>query len=90
MTESLQTNQKLTMRILNDFKCAKGHVSELYRESLCKAVDCPICGLEAVRLIPAVRTYLDPISGDFPGATMKWAKNRQEQIKQERKDSGES
>ena len=26
----------------------------------------------------------------FPGATMKWAKNRQEQIKQERKDSGES
>ena len=78
------------MLMLNDFKCGKGHVNELFIDSKEREVDCPNCDLKAVRLIPAVRTYLDPISGDFPGATMKWAKNRQEKIKQERKDNPDS
>jgi len=35
-------------------------------------------------MISAVQCTLDPLSGDWPGATMKWAKNRQDQIKRER------
>jgi len=77
------------MRIINDFKCADGHVNELYRDSSLQSTDCPDCALQAVRLMPAVRTHLDPISGDFPGATMKWARSREAQIKRERKDSGD-
>jgi hypothetical protein len=38
----------------------------------------------ASRMISAVQCTLDPLSGDWPGATMKWAKNRQDQIKRER------
>ena len=75
------------MRILNDFRCSNGHTAELFRESSEKETDCPECGEIAVRLIPAVKTHLDPLSGDFPGATMKWAKSREAQIKQERKDN---
>ena len=33
----------------------------------------------------APRSKLDPHSGDFAGATIKWAKQRQKQIEIERK-----
>ena len=33
----------------------------------------------------SVNFSLDPISGDFPDATRKWAKHREMTIKQERK-----
>jgi hypothetical protein len=39
----------------------------------------------AQRIISPVRCSLDHISGEFPGATMKWAKQRQQKIKLERK-----
>jgi hypothetical protein len=37
------------------------------------------------RIISAPTVVLDPISGAFPGATMKWARDRQQKIKKERK-----
>ena len=36
-------------------------------------------------MISPVRSKLDPISGDFLGATVKWMKNREQKLKQERK-----
>ena len=43
------------------------------------------CGgiLEKVILTPAT-VSLDPISGDFPGATRKWAKGREKKMEKER------
>lgn len=73
--------------MLFDFKCSKGHVTEKLVSSDTKEITCPDCGSDALRQISAVRTKLDPISGDFPGATMKWARQREEQIKHERKTS---
>jgi hypothetical protein len=46
---------------------------------------CPECGNDSSRIISAATVVLDPISGAFPGATMKWARDRQQKIKKERK-----
>ena len=74
------------MRVLNDFECPEGHRFERFIDSESKETRCD-CGLMATKVLSAPRVYLDPISGDFPGATMKWARQRQEQIKAERKSS---
>ena len=47
--------------------------------------DCPDCGKPCNMKISAVRSALDPISGDFPGETMKWEKKREGKMAQERK-----
>jgi hypothetical protein len=73
------------MKRMFEFRCVKDHVTEKYIDDDIKVVQCPHCGNDASRIISAVRTALDPISGDFPGATMAWERNRQEKIKQERK-----
>ena len=73
--------------MLFDFKCGRDHVTEKLVKSDVKEITCPVCKNKALRQISAVRSKLDHISGDFPGATMKWAKQRQQQIKHERKTS---
>lgn len=73
--------------MLFDFKCEKGHVTEKLVRSDTKEITCPECDSPALKQISAVRSKLDHISGDFPGATMKWAKQREQKIKQERKTS---
>jgi hypothetical protein len=73
--------------MLFDFKCDSDHVTEKLVKSDTTDIECPVCGNKALRQISAVRTKLDPISGDFPGATMRWAKQREQQIKHERKTS---
>jgi len=73
------------MRMLFDFKCPENHIAEHYVSSDVTEFLCSECGLTATRIISPVRAKLDPISGDFPGATIKWAKNREQQIKHERK-----
>lgn len=70
------------MRILSDFKCPQGHVTEKLTES--REITCH-CGEAAERQISGTRIKLDPISGHFPGETMKWAKMRERQIKHEQK-----
>jgi hypothetical protein len=45
---------------------------------------CPECETPAHMKISAVRSALDPISGDFPGATMKWENNRKQKMAQEK------
>lgn len=73
------------MRRMYDFRCTDNHTFEALVSDDVTELPCRTCSLTAPRIISPVRTMLDPISGDFPGATMKWAKNRQEQIKLERK-----
>lgn len=69
-----------------DFQCEQGHINEAFvRNDELGDRPCPDCGGNSSRMIAAPRTVLDPISGAFPGATMKWARDREQKIKQERK-----
>jgi putative FmdB family regulatory protein len=67
-----------------DFQCEEGHIHEAFVKTD-EDRPCPDCGGNSSKVISAPRVVLDPISGAFPGATMKWAKDRQQKIKQERK-----
>ena len=70
-----------------DFKCPNDHVFEAFVDSECRETECKECSEVARRIISPVKTVLDPLSGSFPGATMKWAKDRQKKIQQERKSA---
>lgn len=73
------------MKRLFEFKCEDDHITEQFVNSEDRTSDCRTCGKPAKRIISAPRVSLDPISGDFPGATMKWARNREAQIQREKK-----
>jgi hypothetical protein len=73
------------MRFMYEFRCDNGHTTEAFRDSEIDEIDCPECDLKARKIISAVRSALDPISGDFLGATEKWARNRKQKMEQERK-----
>jgi hypothetical protein len=73
------------MRLLFDFRCPDNHVTEALVSSDETEHQCGLCNKMAQRIISPVRCSLDHISGEFPGATMKWAKQRQQKIKLERK-----
>ena len=73
------------MRRIFEFRCqASDKVFERYIDDSITEVRCN-CGGEANRIVSAVRSSLDVVSGDFPGATMKWAKAREQKLKEERK-----
>ena len=73
------------MRIIRDFTCCNEHTTEEYIERDIESIDCPECGEAATKIISPVRSVLDVVSGDFPGATAKWARGRGKQIERERK-----
>jgi hypothetical protein len=75
------------VRLLFDFRCSNGHTFERYVDASTKTIECTSegCPDVAERIISPVRCKLDPLSGDFPGATIKWAEGRQKKIKEERK-----
>lgn len=75
------------MIICIDVTCEAGHTTEVFVDSKMTTMECPVEGCEeqAKRIISPVRTSLDPISGDYPGATMKWMANREKQMAVERK-----
>lgn len=75
------------MRVLNDYTCPNGHKHEYFLENEQATTPCTTCGEPAKKLIPAVRSKLDWISGDFPGATMKWTKAREQKLQQEKRHS---
>lgn len=70
-----------------DFQCPNGHIFEQFIDSQLKQVPCTQCSEIADRMISPVRSVLDPISGSFPGATMKWARERAVKLEKERKAS---
>ena len=75
------------MRVF-DYQCKNGHVFERFvRDD--SAQHCPQCDEVGSKLLCAPRVYLDPTSGHFPGATMKWLNSRDKQIEKERKATQE-
>lgn len=66
------------MRLLRDFRCEScDTVVEKYIDSEAKVVQCE-CGKDAHRMVSAPRSALEGISGDFPGAHMRWATIREQ------------
>ena len=64
-----------------DFRCREcDELEEHWVASDTKTVRCK-CGGEAVRVISGGNVTLDPISGDFPGATLKWARHHENAAK---------
>ena len=72
-------------RRMFDFKCTESHLTESFVDTDTKEVQCSECGEIATRILSSPRLGLDPISGDFPSATAKWAKMRAEKLTLERK-----
>jgi hypothetical protein len=76
--------EESTMLKIRDFQCPDGHTKEYFVSDDVVLTRCE-CGKDAKRVISPIRSVLEPHSGDFAGATMKWARDRERKIKQERK-----
>jgi len=62
------------MRIFREFRCLDCNERfERYVDRNDATTRCS-CGGNAKKVVSAVRSVLDPISGHFPSATDKWAK----------------
>ena len=61
------------MRILNDFICDNGHVTERYTDHYIKEIQCSHCDLLAQRQLASPRSKLEGITGAFPTAYDRWA-----------------
>lgn len=66
---------------LFDFKCPNNHIEERFVQSDIREVKCSLCDKIAERIISPVATKLDGISGDFPGAAIKWARQHEKASK---------
>jgi len=73
------------MRVFLDFKCPSGHIEEHFVDNLTKTHSCDRCGQEATKIQSTIRFKLDIVSGHFPSATDKWAKNRRLKLKEEQR-----
>lgn len=67
-----------------DFKCVNNHIHEIWVDAD-EQPTCPDCNEQTTKMLSPPTVSLDPISGSFPGATMKWAKDREKKIQKERK-----
>jgi len=74
---------------LYDFQCPNDHITESLVDSDHTTAKCKVCSKDAIRLISAPNISLDALSGDFPGATAKWAAVRADRLKQEQKRGSE-
>ena len=69
-----------------DFECSScGYIDEVFVNSDKRISHCSQCSQQSHRLLAAPINKLEPHSGEFAGATMKWARQRQKQIETERK-----
>ncbi len=69
------------MKILNDFVCSNGHISEHFVQHDQRTVVCSVCGNEAHRKLAAPKSKLEGITGSFPGAADRWAKMHEQASK---------
>jgi hypothetical protein len=70
-----------------DFKCEKNHLMEFFVDETVKEATCDVCDGKATRIISPTTISLDPVSGQFPGATAKWSRMRAEKLALERKQN---
>lgn len=72
-------------RRIFDFRCTScSHIDEEYTTPDA-TIRCSKCGGDSVRIISPVATHLEGCSGDFPGAAMRWERDRKRRIENERK-----
>ena len=74
-------------RRMFDFKCKNSHITESFVDVDTKEVQCGECGEVATRILSPTTIALDPISGQFLGATAKWSRMRAEKLALERKQN---
>ena len=72
-------------RRIYDFKCEQNHLMESFVDETVKEASCDVCGEKTTRIISPTTISLDPISGQFPGATARWSRMRAEKLALERK-----
>jgi len=72
-------------RRIFEFLCEEDHLQEHLVSYEITKVPCELCGKDAHRQISAPRISLDPVSGDHPQATARWARQREEKRLLERK-----
>lgn len=75
------------MKKLFDVKCPQGHITEAWLDNDERQAQCKQCDEVAERQIAAPRSTLDVVSGDFPGATAKWLRDRNAKMAKEQKDN---
>lgn len=75
------------MKIMSDFRCINGHVTEALRDDSVKAIVCEHCGMNAVKALAAPRSKLEGITGDFPDAYDRWERVRAEKLTKEQKQN---
>jgi hypothetical protein len=63
--------------IIFDFKCPAGHLFERYVTSDTFETPCKECSETAKRQIASPTFVLNPHSGGFPGAALKWAREHE-------------
>lgn len=77
------------MRRMFEFVCSNGHLTEKFIDDETRAISCPLCGEQSVRLISTPRINLEGFTGAFPGAADKWLRIRAEKHKQATKLAAE-
>lgn len=75
------------MRILNDFMCPDGHITEFFVESTTTSVRCE-CGKDATKMLKAPMFKEKTTGRHVTGKALeRWARKRERAIKHERKSS---
>lgn len=70
------------MKILFEFRCQSCNTKEEHLTTRdTTQVRCKKCDSVSNRVISGGRPLLDPISGDFPGSTIKWARHHERMAK---------
>lgn len=72
------------MKRFYEFQCSEHGVFEEYLEYT-KQTPCPTCGKLADKIISTPRISLEGVTGDFPGAAMKFDRVHRQKLAQERK-----
>ena len=75
------------MKIMSDFLCDEGHVTEALREDSVRTISCPMCGKDAVKAVSAPTIKLEGFTGAFLDAYDRWARVRAEKLQQEKKQN---
>ena len=70
------------MRLIHSFSCDAGHTTDKFVDSETYEIECPVCQATAKRIVTPVKIKRDINSA---AGKERWAKQREKQIKYEKK-----